>query len=333
MILVPPLAALHDAWAVIRGAGPAGTARVWPAELQAAFPGRRQLLEAWTGEGAAFVRYATTEGPLFLKYLPAGWRDQNAYRRLEREIRFLRDLAPVMPVDHAPLLHAALDRTRLRAHLLTPDLTAQTTGWGALTTDDQREAALHEIVRLLARLHAFWAGPGSVHLTGRWAWDPREVLTQAERIAAAVPSGHPAFFAVQAAAQALPVLLQDAPEVTLVHGDIHAGQVLWRVHDRQPVLIDYGQVHTSVPGEDLAHLLSVRLSSAERLRLGPALRETYRETLAVHGLGLSPSRLAAQERAGTGLNLLSTARQARQSSGSGVQEALGNVVQAWNELG
>ena len=331
MIPDQPLAALQDAWTLVHGAGPAGAARLWPPELRAAFPGRRLLVEAWTGEGAAFARYATAREPLFLKYLPAGWRDRNAYRRLEREVRFLRDLAPAMPVAHAPLLHGALDRARLRAHLLTPDLTAQTTGWGALSTDEQREDALHEIMRLLARLHAFWAGPGVRFLTGRWAWAPQEMLDQAQRIAAGFPSSHPSFTAVQAAAQALPALLKAAPDFTLVHGDIHAGQVLWRVHDHQPVLIDYGQVHASLPGEDLAHLLSVRLSPAERLRLGPALRGTYQETLADQGLVLSPAALEAQERAGTALNLLSTARQARQSSGSGVQEALSNVAQAWAE--
>ncbi|MFD1730787.1 phosphotransferase family protein [Deinococcus malanensis] len=200
-----------------------------------------------------------------------------------------------------------------------------------MSTDEQREDALHEIVRLLARLHAFWAGPGSGLLTGRWAWTPQDVLAQAGRIASDFPPHHPAWVTVQATAEALPALLEAAPQITLVHGDIHSGQVLWRVPDRHPVLIDYGQVHTSLPGEDLAHLLSVRLSAVERLRLGPALRATYQETLADQGLVLSPAALAAQEQAGTALNLLSTARQARQSSGSGVQEALSNVAQAWVE--
>ncbi|MFC4637283.1 phosphotransferase family protein [Deinococcus hohokamensis] len=309
------------------GDGPAALARFWPQALRYRYP-RRHLVEAWTGEGAAFARYATPQGPVFLKYLPAGWRDPRAYRRLAREGRFLRDLAPGLPVAHAPLLDLALDRARARAHLLTRDLTGETTGWGALNSDSAREAALHDIVRLLARFHAHWAGPGQGALTGRWAWRPDEVLTQAQAIAGAAVGNEAPI--LQRAAQALPALLEAAPLVTLVHGDIHSGQVLWR--DGEPVLIDYGQVHPSVPGEDLAHLLAVRLSPAERTRLGPALRNTYREALAEAGLSLSPAQVQAQERAGTALNLLSTAGQAGHSTGSGVQEALAFVMQAWNEL-
>ncbi|MFC4425895.1 phosphotransferase family protein [Deinococcus navajonensis] len=318
---------LGRAW----GPGPAGQARIWPEPLRTRFPGKRRLLEAWTGEGAAFARYATAHGPLFLKYLPAGWRDSRAYRRLAREGTFLRDLAPGMPVAHAPLLALALDRTHTRAHLLTRDLTDETTGWGALGSDRDREAALMDIVRLLARFHAYWAGPGQSALTGRWAWTPGEVLSQAQEIVGKAGGGAPFSPALQSAAQALPALLRPAPLVTLVHGDIHSGQVLWR-SDGEAVLIDYGQVHPSVPGEDLAHLLAVRLHPTERVRLGPALRDTYREALAHAGVRLSPAELLAQERAGTALNLLSTARQAGNSSGAGIQEALEFVVQAWSAL-
>jgi len=267
-----------------------------------------------------------------LKYLPAGWRDRRAYRRLEREVMYLRDLAPRSPVPHAPLLHAALDPVHFRAHLVTRDLTEQTTGWGAFGTGEEREAALLEIARLLARHHAFWAG--RAELAEQWGWDPARASRQAERVAGTVTSEPPVIqTAVQAAARLLPALLARAEGVTLAHGDLHAGQVLWSREDGTPILIDYGQTHAAPLGEDLAHLLHLRLDPPERQRLAPGLREAYREELAVHGLALTPAELAAEEHAGLALNLLSTARQARREGGSGVREALERVAEAWHSWG
>lgn len=314
------------------GRGPAVSAWVWPRELRSAFPGPRRCLEAWTGEGAAFARYATREGPLFLKYLPAGWHDRRAYRRLKREVTYLRDLAPRSPVPHAPLRHAALDPGRLRAHLVTRDLTEQTTGWGAFETDAQREEALLEIARLLARHHAFWFG--RPELVGEWGWDPAWASRAAERVAVlAFPESAAVPAAVQDAARLLPALLAQTEGFTLAHGDLHAGQVLWSREGGHPILIDYGQAHAAPLGEDLAHLLHVRLDPPDRDRLAPGLREAYREELAAHGLLLSPARLAAEERAGLALNLLATARQAHREGGSGVGAALERVAEAWHSWG
>ncbi|WP_246580841.1 phosphotransferase family protein [Deinococcus aestuarii] len=326
MRLGPTLADWRDA---LRGDGPAVSSRVWPAGLRAAFPGPRRALEAWEGEGAAFARYATGHGPLFLKYLPAGWRDGRAYRRLAREEAYLRDFAPRSPVPHAPLLHAALDPDGLRAHLVTRDLTDATTGWGAFGTDAEREAALLEVARLLARHHAFWLDHSG--LTGEWGWDAGRAVRHARRVAADPdPGWAPAEVeAVREAARLLPALLGATRGVTLAHGDLHAGQVLWPREGGPPILIDYGQAHGSVLGEDLAHLIHVRLDAPDRARLGPALREAYRAELTAHGQPRTPAQLEDEERAGLALNVLATARQARRSGGDGVREALGRVVGAW----
>ncbi len=281
------------------------------------------------GEGAAFARYATAHGPLFLKYLPAGWRDERAYHRLAREAAYLRDLAPRSPVPHAPLLHAALDPVRWRAHLVTRDLTDTTTGWGAFQTDQQRETALLEVVRLLARHHAFWYGRSE--LTGEWGWDAGRVLRRAERVTPAPDWTPGEVAAVRGAVRALPTLLGAVRGVTLAHGDIHAGQVLWPLGGGFPILIDYGQAHAAPLGEDLAHLLYVRLDAQDRARLGPALREAYREELAARGQTLTPAGLAAEERAGLALNVLTTARQVGREGTSGVRDALRRVAQAWRE--
>lgn len=329
-------ALLADTWRAPSGEV-AVDARVWPRSLRALFPGA-QLRESWVGEGAAFARYASAGGPLFLKYLPAGWRDARAAGRLEREAAYLRDLASGCPVPYAPLLHAARSADRPLAHLLMRDLTDATTGWGYFTDDAAREEGLRDVVRLLAALHAHWAGPGRAALSGEWTWQPEEVLDRNRVARWQDRPGVPDLPAAQRdalldAAQALPALLRDAPVWTLVHGDIHAGQVLWSRADGTPVLIDYGQVHPSLPGEDLAHLLALRLDAGERARLGGELREIYADALAQAGLPLSPAALRAQERAGLALNLLSTARQTlrRRGSGSGgVAEALARAAQAWS---
>ena len=326
-------AVLTDGWIALRGPGPAVTPHLWPRSLRAAFPGPRRVVETWTGEGAAFARYTGPQGPLFLKYLPAGWRDERAYRRLAREAAYLRDLAPWSPVPHAPLLHAALDPARHLGHLLLRDLTDETTGWGAFDSDAEREEALHRILRLLARHHAFWHDrPG---LTGEWSWDAERTVRRAARTAhAPAPGWSPSVrSAVEEAARRLPDLLSRTQGVTLAHGDLHAGQVLWPRSGAEPVLIDYGQTHAAPLGEDLAHLLHLRLDAPERARLAPALRETYRGALAAHGLPLTPARLAAEERAGLALNVLTTARQAAREGGSGVGGALARVAEAWHAGG
>ncbi|MFT2719504.1 phosphotransferase [Deinococcus sp. A31D244] len=338
-----PAAALADTLTVLRGDGPVILhARRWPRDLHALFPGLGRPLERWVGEGAAFARFGAHEGPLFLKFIPAGWRDRRAWERLTREAAYLRDLAPLSPVPHAPFRHAAQSARTPHAHLLTRDLTEETTGWGAFADDAARGAALLEIARLLARHHAFWAGPGQAALRGAWAWQPEHVLERAARMHAQLtagglsgPDGRPAPLpepvvrAARAAAGQLPALLAAAPLTTLVHGDIHAGQVLWR--GPAPVLIDYGQVHPSVPGEDLAHLLALRLDAADRARLGPELRAVYRDELARCGLPLTDAELAAQERAGLALNLLSVVRQAARTPERSTAEAALKVTAAWEE--
>ncbi|WP_240738190.1 phosphotransferase family protein [Deinococcus fonticola] len=321
------IAFLDDARAA-RGGGPVGHSwpALWPAGLRRELPGVRRV-EAWEGNGAAFARFTSPSGPLFLKYLPLGWRDARAYRRFGREIAYLRDLAPLCPVRHAPLLHAAQEEGRLRSHLLTPDLLPETHGWGAFQTEAQRGAALLDVVRVMAQLHAFWANHTA--LTGAWAWQPNVLVKQAEQMTLKATGPHIPI--MQDVTAVLPELLGRTPISTIAHGDIHSGQLLWPVAGGLPFLIDYGQVHTSIPGEDLAHLLHVRLNASERTQWGDTLREAYREEAAAHGLSLSPARLRHEEHAGLALNVLGTLKTAARSPGSGVQGAVQNVLASWAE--
>jgi Ser/Thr protein kinase RdoA (MazF antagonist) len=259
-----------------------------------------------------------------------GQGNRRVLRRFAREVAYLRDLAPLVATPHAPLLHAALDEQGERAHLLLPDLAAQTHGWGLFVTQEAQEAALLDVARLLARFHAAWNGHPA--LRGEWCWDPAALLEDAARLAATWTGPHAP--AIREAAAQLPDLLTHTRPSTLAHGDIHSGQVLWPLGDGSPLLIDYGQVHPSFPGEDLAHLLAVRLEAGERTRCAGAVRAAYHQELAAHGLRLTLAELAAEERAGTALNLLSTADQAgRARRGSGVWASLDNVAGAWADLG
>lgn len=325
------LAALAGDLRRLSGPGPARSARVWPRDLRATFPGPHPLREAWVGEGAAFARYASAHGPLFLKYLPAGWRDERAHARLRREAAYLRDLAPLSPVPHARFLHAASDPARLGAHLITEDLADATTGWGAFATDAAREDALEATVRLLARHHAFWLE--RPELRGGWSWDPAQAVRRAGRVTPAPDWTDAERAAVWEAAEALPALLAATRDVTLAHGDLHAGQVLWSRADGSPILIDYGQTHAAPLGEDLAHLLYVRLPAPDRARLAPRLRGAYLEELAAHGVRRTGAGWQAEERAGLALNVLATAAQAGRDPGSGVREALARVAAGWHGEG
>lgn len=224
-----------------------------------------------------------------------------------------------------PLLHAAQDEPRLRAHLLTPDLLPETRGWGAFQTEAEHGAALLDVVRVLAQLHAFWANHAA--LRGVWAWQPDALVRQAERMT--VKATGPHVQVMHEVTAALPDLLRQTPVHTIAHGDIHSGQLLWPNAGGLPCLIDYGQVHTSIPGEDLAHLLHVRLTATERAQWGERLRETYREEAAAHGLNLTPAQLKAEEHAGLALNVIGTLKTAARSPGSGVQNAAENVLASW----
>lgn len=319
----------QDGQAALRHEGPVSFPRLWSAELEDRFPGPRRLTEQWVGEGASFARYQTARhGPLFLKYLPAGEREGRYYRRFTREISYLRELAPLIKVPHAPLLHAAQHKEQRRAHLLTPDLTETTWGWGHFPEGPQQVAALRDVARLLAQFHSAWRGHPA--LEGQWQWQPRYALSEAEVFAQLYRGPHAE--AVRQAAAQLPELLRGTAFWALVHGDIHSGQVLWPRDGSPPLLIDYGQVHAGIPGEDLAHLLAVRLTPEERAQYGAGVREAYWAEVALRGARLGEKEMRLQERAGVALNLLTLVQQTRREPHEGLQRALSNVVATWEEL-
>lgn len=313
-------------WATLSGQGPAVHADLWPNSLKQSFPGRRHLIEHWHGEGASFARYECQHGPLFLKYIPFSNPEPRAYKRFEREITYLRDLAPLAPIPYALHLHSQLDPKHQRAHLLLTDLTDETYGWGHFETFETQSQALHDIARLLAQFHAFWAGKdgrGHSQLSGHWA--PQ----QQGKIAFQLPDQLSP--EVKEAHKQLPTLIAQTRTRSLVHGDLHSGQVAWPKNKETPYLIDYGQIHPGLPGEDWAHLLYVRMGAEQRQVLAPALRQTYQQALAEHGLVWDETELLLQERAGMAINLLSTTQQLhRQPPIEGVATAQQSLLEAWS---
>lgn len=315
----------QESWAAISRQGPAVHADLWPKSLSQSFPGRRHLIESWHGEGASFARYKCEHGPLFLKYIPFGNQEPRAYKRFEREITYLRDLAPLAPVPYALHLHSQLDAAQQRAHLLLTDLTEETYGWGHFQSFEEQNKALHDVVRLLAQFHAFWAGTdgrGHSHLSGDWK--PKNQ----GHISFRLPDQPP--HEVQEAQKQLSTLIAQTRTRSLVHGDIHSGQVAWPKNEGSPYLIDYGQIHPGIPGEDWAHLLYVRIGYEQRQLLAPALRKTYLNALKEYGLDWDDTELLLQERAGMALNLLSTAQQLnKQPPVESVTTAYQSLLEAW----
>ncbi|WP_245528347.1 aminoglycoside phosphotransferase family protein [Deinococcus maricopensis] len=304
--------------------GPVQSARAWPRDVSALFPARR-LVEAWRGDGANFARYTSARGPLFLKYRSPMDRDARAQRRLANEVAYLRALAPACPVPSAPLLHAQLDDAARLGHVLMEDLTERTVGWGAVPTGE-REARLVGIVRAVADFHAHWLARPDAWAAWRWRAE-RERTRLMEGLAVPPPGATvDVLDAGPPVCAALKRLDLSALPVTLIHGDLHAGQFLLDPHDTGVVtLIDFGRVRAAPPGVDLAHLLAVRLTPEDRAALAPTLQRAYAARLAEHGVTLDG---AAQWRAGVLMNAASVWREAQRTPSEGVREALRNVLDA-----
>lgn len=347
---------LQDMAVCIQKTGPLSQSRIWPFELRATF-GSQQLLESWTGEGVAFARYHTESGALFAKYLGAGQRQERVYRRLEREIYYLRELAPLASIPYAPLLHWAQDTERLKGHIIMPDLTQNTVGWGFWQTDEQKSIALLDTVRLLADFQGFWATQGHKHLKQSMffdEWDLEKLMHKSQKTAEQYPS-----FQAQEMAEALPELFtsvfhndhqynqqESIQPISLAHGDIHAGQILWPQptpklssptnNVEQTILIDYGQVHISVLSFDLMHLLGTRLDVQDREKMGAQLRQTYLDRLQKWGICCEPSYWKKQEQLGAALNALTLIRQKhrlqQETNKKALSETLARAFHFWQEV-
>jgi len=222
--------------------------------------GGAPLVDARSGAGVH--RVVLDDGvPAYLKVTPAGLGG-GALAAAERELRFYRELGPVVPV-RVPALLGSL-RVGGGVALLLGDAGERidVTAW---SPDRWRRVG-----RELARLHTMAAPAGD--------WGRPDALLDA--LAApdldavvAFWSGHlPRLDELLAGRDRLRERLGSVPSV-FVHGDCHAGNVLWGAGVGDVVLCDWQESGTGRAASDLA-LLGVR-AAPSGARVPDALVEEY----------------------------------------------------------
>jgi hypothetical protein len=187
------------------------------------------------------------------------------------EARFARDVALRIDVDCADVLAFAADETSGRAVLLLADVAAARQGDSLVGAGPAEAAAL---VDAMARFHStFWNATDDAAVSWLRRWGDGHEEREA-RTAAAVPRfldvwGARLSSAERAATEALPrtlpgayAALRSAP-ATLVHGDLHLDNVMFRA-DGRAVVLDWTDAARGPVAADLVRLLVDGLPEGDR---------------------------------------------------------------------
>jgi hypothetical protein len=285
-------------------AGPDHVDAAWLAEVLAAAgerggPDLREVRAVRIGEGygldGTLARITLTDAAGAETTIVGKWC---ARASGEREARFYREVAPLLPLALCRLRAAAFDGDR--ALLLLEDLAPARQGDAIVgATPNEAERLIDGVAAVHAR---FWdaAGDPAVAWLPRWGSRASEMI---ERTRASLPR----FFARYGAtlspvavrhAERLPeslraahAVLADAPP-TLVHNDLHLDNVLFRP-DGTPVVIDWPDAALGPGVVDVARVLLEGLNFPTRRALEAALLDRYLRGLAAHGVRCAPSLLDA----------------------------------------
>lgn len=219
------------------------------------------------------------------------------FGRSHKEKFFYTQLAPAMP--EMPLLHcyfAGYDPQTDRTCLLLEDLstTHTQTEWPLPPDDGQCEA----MIDALARLHARW-------------WQDARLESD---LRPALPAGRSWKDRMELAVQTLPVFLDflgdrlsahrrviyrqvlasgqaldaapGSPNLTLIHGDMHAWNVLFPRQAQESGLriFDWNMWDIGRPTDDLAYMIAQHWYPERRSRLERPLLARYAERLAAQGV-------------------------------------------------
>jgi hypothetical protein len=250
----------------------------------------------------------------------AKWPSQHlAVRRLgrltgayQREVMFYRELAGACPIRLPRPYFCGYEPGTGDFVLLLEDIATARPG-------DSLESSAAEVERALvtaARLHASWMDDGRL---SQVSWLPapggpqvrRYMRFELDRIRRAAAPGRPAAGAMAALAPLLARLdgeldqfFQDGAsrQQTLVHGDLHADQVLFpepggpepggpgpgspgpgRTGPGDPVLVDWQMAQRENVGIDTARLIVLSLSVPDRRAHEDRLLDAYRDALAAGG--------------------------------------------------
>jgi hypothetical protein len=206
-----------------------------------------------------------------------------------REARFYREVAPHLGIDVPRLRGAFIEPDR--ALLLLEEVAPSRQG-DAIVGATRAEA--RHLVDVVGRFHArFWglAGVPPAASLPRWGADPADIAERTrallprflERWRSALTPG------VLRAAVGLPKALPTAYErlsaapATVIHGDLHLDNVLFRP-DGAPVVIDWTHAALGPGAIDVVHLLVEGLTCRSRRTDESALVDRYLGALSLRGI-------------------------------------------------
>lgn len=233
----------------------------------------------------------------FVKLPSKSWRARLITalpRLLETEARFYQEVTNLVPVTY-PTFLAARRRWGLRTELVLADIT-ETGAIPGSPSDALTAGQAALIIEQLAAMHAHFRRPEiSSHVRG---WLSGSVRRLEDRLgtALAVPlmkrglvrasdtvpaTLHPAALAyARKRAQAMR-FLADGPH-TLVHHDLHPGNLFWR--QSSPGFLDWQMVRMGEGISDIAYFLATALTPEVRRAHEMELLMRYQQALAEHGV-------------------------------------------------
>ena len=215
-----------------------------------------------------------------------------------REVQFYRNIAPHTPIDALVRCYdAAFDPVHHRLHVLLEDV-SETHSSEPPSQLPFAEAQAEMVVDALAQIHAIWWDRPPFEISGQ-PWPNAEELEQ--RIAHVRSDvgdfieflggrlSKPRHKTYENVLQALPVLytrLLDARGFSVVHDDVHIGNVLYPRTPADGVirLVDWQTWHVDIAVKDLAHMMAVFWFPDTRRRLEVPLLERYHTQLLAAGV-------------------------------------------------
>ncbi|MBM4207475.1 MAG: DUF1679 domain-containing protein [Gammaproteobacteria bacterium] len=232
----------------------------------------------------------------FVKLPSLSWRAKAITalpRLLPTEVKFYKELAPVIPINKPQML-AAHSRFGKGSTLVINDVTEANALPGragdALTFNQARAVVEH-----LARCHAHFIHKVKRDPGFQWLAGPVRRLEDGLGTALAVPlmkrglqlAGdiipHSLHKSAMEYARNRKLIMQflSAKTPTLVHHDCHPGNLFW--HNDEPGFLDWQMVRLGEAISDISYFLATALLPEVRRQHETALLSHYHELLSVHG--------------------------------------------------
>lgn len=217
------------------------------------------------------------------------WR-KRVWMALQQEVRFYNDFAPDVALNLPRSYHAALDESP-QGILVLEDLAARGVSFGQNllpVTADHVASVLEEV----ATLHADWWGSPRLEAIRSWAQPQRTFLKYLFRpkhweLLADWTNGDLLVEAVGSANNAILALERlwawcDEQPATLVHGDLHGGNIYYEP-DGRPGFLDWQLTFGGTYSHDMAWIIVTALEPAQRRAHERELVQTYRDALRTAG--------------------------------------------------